>query len=43
MKVILMILVSEGWNGQKSIEAVTKGMIDGVMGRLGKNSRYSPV
>jgi rhamnopyranosyl-N-acetylglucosaminyl-diphospho-decaprenol beta-1,3/1,4-galactofuranosyltransferase len=36
MKVILMILVSEGWSGQRAIRAVTKGMIDGLMGRLGK-------
>ncbi len=43
MKVILMILASEGWNGQKSIKAVMKGVIDGFSGRLGKNSRYSPV
>jgi len=43
MKVILMILASEGWNGQKSIEAVTKGMIDGFRGRLGKNLNYTPI
>jgi rhamnopyranosyl-N-acetylglucosaminyl-diphospho-decaprenol beta-1,3/1,4-galactofuranosyltransferase len=40
VKVILMILASEGWNGQKSIEAVTKGMIDGFRGRLGKNISF---
>jgi rhamnopyranosyl-N-acetylglucosaminyl-diphospho-decaprenol beta-1,3/1,4-galactofuranosyltransferase len=43
MKVILMILASEGWSGQKAIRAVTKGMIDGLMGRLGKNLRYTPI
>lgn len=42
MKVILMILASEGWSGQKAIRAVTKGMIDGFIGRLGKNLRYTP-
>lgn len=41
MKVILMILASEGWNGQKSIVAVTKGMIDGFRGRLGKNLSFT--
>jgi rhamnopyranosyl-N-acetylglucosaminyl-diphospho-decaprenol beta-1,3/1,4-galactofuranosyltransferase len=41
MKVILMILASEGWNGQKSIEAVTKGMIDGFRGRLGRNLNFT--
>ena len=41
MKVTLMILASEGWNGQKSIEAVTKGIIDGFRGRLGKNLSFT--
>jgi len=41
LKVLLMILVSEGWNGQKSIEAVTKGMIDGFRGRLGGNISFT--
>jgi rhamnopyranosyl-N-acetylglucosaminyl-diphospho-decaprenol beta-1,3/1,4-galactofuranosyltransferase len=41
MKVIMMILVSEGWTGKKSIGAVTKGMIDGFRRRLGKNLSYT--
>jgi rhamnopyranosyl-N-acetylglucosaminyl-diphospho-decaprenol beta-1,3/1,4-galactofuranosyltransferase len=41
VKVILMILATEGWSGQKSIRAVTKGIIDGLMGRLGKNLSYT--
>jgi rhamnopyranosyl-N-acetylglucosaminyl-diphospho-decaprenol beta-1,3/1,4-galactofuranosyltransferase len=43
MKVILMILASEGWNGQKSIRAVKNGVIDGLSGRLGKNLSYTPI
>lgn len=42
MKVILMILASEGWSGRKTIMAIVEGMIDGVMGRLGKNIKYAP-
>ena len=42
IKVTLMILKEEGWNGRKAIMAIAEGMIDGVMGRLGKNIKYAP-
>jgi rhamnopyranosyl-N-acetylglucosaminyl-diphospho-decaprenol beta-1,3/1,4-galactofuranosyltransferase len=41
IKVTLMILKDEGWNGRKAIMAIVEGMIDGVMGRLGKNIKYA--
>jgi len=42
IKVTLMIIKEEGVNGRKSIMAIVKGMIDGVMGTLGKNTKYEP-
>lgn len=42
IKVTLMILKEEGWNGRKAIMAIVEGMIDGVMGRLGNNIKYAP-
>jgi rhamnopyranosyl-N-acetylglucosaminyl-diphospho-decaprenol beta-1,3/1,4-galactofuranosyltransferase len=42
IKLTLMILKVEGWNGQKAIMAIVEGMIDGVMGSLGKNIKYAP-
>lgn len=42
-KVVLMILLTERLAGRKAIIAVTKGMIDGIRGRLGKNLIYTPI
>ena len=42
-KVMLMILLTKELTGRKAISAVTKGMIDGFRGRLGKNLRYTPM
>jgi rhamnopyranosyl-N-acetylglucosaminyl-diphospho-decaprenol beta-1,3/1,4-galactofuranosyltransferase len=41
LKVIIMILASEGWTGQKAIRAVMRGMTDALRGRLGKNLYYT--
>ena len=41
MKVILMILTSEGFSGHKQVVAVKKGMVDGFRGRLGKNLSFT--
>jgi GT2 family glycosyltransferase len=42
-KVMLWVLITEGWTGLKAIRAVTKGMIDGFRGKLGKNLSYTPM
>jgi rhamnopyranosyl-N-acetylglucosaminyl-diphospho-decaprenol beta-1,3/1,4-galactofuranosyltransferase len=41
IKVTLMILKDDGWNGRKAIMAIVEGVIDGVTGRLGKNIKYA--
>jgi rhamnopyranosyl-N-acetylglucosaminyl-diphospho-decaprenol beta-1,3/1,4-galactofuranosyltransferase len=40
--VVLWILITEGGKGEKAIEAVTKGMLDGFRGKLGKSLSYIP-
>lgn len=42
IKVTLMILREERWDGRRSVMAIADGMIDGVMGRLGNNIKYTP-
>ncbi len=42
VKVMLMILATEGWAGRRAIKAVVEGLIDGLLGRLGKNMNYLP-
>ena len=42
VKVTLMILKEERWNGRKAIIAIVEGIIDGIIGRLGKNIKYAP-
>jgi rhamnopyranosyl-N-acetylglucosaminyl-diphospho-decaprenol beta-1,3/1,4-galactofuranosyltransferase len=41
-KVMAMILLSEGWGGQKAIRAVCRGLWDGFGGKLGKDPDYLP-
>ena len=43
VKVVLMILVEEGWFGRSAIRAIVNGLIDGFVGRLGKNMNYLPI
>lgn len=42
VKVLLMILLTEGVAGRKAATAMTTGIMDGLQGRLGKNRRYTP-
>jgi len=43
VKVLLMISVSEGWHGQKSLQALLCGIADGFLGRMGKNLNFTPL
>ena len=42
VKVMSMLLVTERWAGWKMFRAVCRGLIDGSMGKLGKNRLYLP-
>jgi len=42
-KLMPMILVTERWAGWKMIRAVLRGLIDGSLGKLGKNRHYVPI
>ena len=43
VKVMLMILMAEGWTGRRALSAIARGLNDGLWGRLGENRHYLPI